>query len=59
MGYLASIGNFEEATIKNAMILGSVTASFNVESFSVDKLKKIELSDILARKKILEKSICF
>jgi len=59
MGYVASIGNFEEATIRNAMILGSVTASFNVESFSVDKLEKIELSDILARKKIVEKSICF
>jgi len=57
MGYLASVGNFEESTIKNAMIFGTVTASFNVESFSVDKLKDIKIDDILARKKVLEKSI--
>ncbi|MCD6177335.1 MAG: sugar kinase, partial [Candidatus Cloacimonetes bacterium] len=57
MGYLASIGNFEETTIKNAMIFGTVTASFNVESFSVDRLKEISIDDILARKKILGKSI--
>ncbi len=59
MGYLASVGNFEETTIKNAMIFGSVTASFNVESFSIDKLKKISMNDILARKEIMEKSIRF
>ncbi|RLC56988.1 MAG: sugar kinase [Candidatus Cloacimonadota bacterium] len=59
MGYLASAGNFEETTIKNAMIYGTVTASFNVESFSVDKLKKIGIDDILARKEIIERSIRF
>jgi len=59
MGYLASIGNFEEVTIKNAMLFGAVTASFNVESFSVNRLKEININDILTRKKIVEKSICF
>ncbi len=59
MGYLASAGNFEETTIKNAMIYGTVTASFNVESFSVDRLKKISIDDILARKEIIERSIRF
>ena len=59
MGYLASAGNFEETTIKNAMIYGTVTASFNVESFSVDRLKKISMDDILARKEIIERSIRF
>ena len=59
MGYIASIGNIEETTIKNAMIFGSVTASFNVESFSVEKLKDISINDILSRKKKVEKSICF
>ena len=59
MGYLASVGNFKETTIKNAMIYGTVTASFNVESFSVDGLKKISIDDILARKEIIERSIRF
>jgi len=57
MGYLASVGTFDESTIKNAMIFGTITASFCVESFSVNKLKEISIDDILARKKILEKSI--
>lgn len=59
MGYLASTGNFKETTIKNAMIYGTITASFNVESFSVNRLKKISIDDILARKEIIEKSIRF
>ena len=57
MGYLASVGNFEETTIKNAMIFGTVTASYNVESFSVDRLKEINMTDILARKEKIERSI--
>ena len=57
MGYLTSAGNFKETTIKNAMIFGTVTASFDVESFSVGKLKEINIDDIFARKKIIEKSI--
>ena len=59
MGYLASVGNFEETTIKNAIIYGTVTASFNVESFSIGRLKEISMKDILARKKIISKSILF
>lgn len=57
MGYLASVGNFNEITIKNAMTYGSVTASFNVESFSVDRLREINMNDILVRKEMIEKSI--
>ena len=59
MGYLASVGNFKETTIKNAMIFGTVTASFNVESFSVNRLKVISIDDILARKEIIERSVRF
>ncbi len=59
MGYLTSVGNFEETTIKNAMIYGTVIASFNVESFSIDRLREISMNDILARKEIMERSIRF
>jgi sugar/nucleoside kinase (ribokinase family) len=59
MGYLASIGNFEETTIKNAMIYGTVTASFNVEDFSLQKLVNLNLSKIEVRKNKLKESIVF
>ena len=59
MGYLVSQGNFEEITIKNAMIFGTIMASFNVESFSIDRLREISMDDILARKEVIEKSILF
>jgi sugar/nucleoside kinase (ribokinase family) len=59
MGYIAAARNFEESTIKNAMIFGTIAASFNVESFSVEKLKEIDMNDILERKELLEKSILF
>ena len=56
MGYLSQQDKFDEITIKNAMIFGTVTASFNVESFSVDRLKEISIDDILERKEMIEKS---
>ncbi len=59
MGYLASAENLDETTIKNAMIFGTVTASFNVESFSVDRLSNINMDDISARKNEIERSILF
>ncbi len=57
MGYLVSVGNCNESTIKNAMIFGTITASFNVESFSVDRLREINMKDILARSEIIRSSI--
>jgi len=57
MGYLTSVGNCNESTIKNAMIFGTITASFNVESFSVDRLREINMQDILARSEIIRRSI--
>jgi sugar/nucleoside kinase (ribokinase family) len=39
MGYLAYAGDLEPGTIRNAMIAGSVMASFCVEQFSLDGLR--------------------
>ena len=39
MGYLAYAGDLEPKTIRTAMIVGSVMASFAVEQFSVDGLR--------------------
>jgi sugar/nucleoside kinase (ribokinase family) len=46
MGYLASKGNFEPRTLKEAMAYGTVTASFTVEDFSLDRMKQIERADL-------------
>ncbi|MBN2292496.1 MAG: sugar kinase [Pirellulales bacterium] len=46
MGYLAEKGNFEPKTLKEAMAYGTLTASFTVEDFSLDRLKQIEREDL-------------
>ncbi|RJQ53442.1 MAG: sugar kinase, partial [Nitrospiraceae bacterium] len=46
MGYLANTMNFEEANIRKAIIFGSVMASFNVEAFSLDRIKSLDYAEI-------------
>ena len=46
MGYLSSTMNFEESNIRKAIIFGSVMASFNVEAFSLDKIRSLDYSEI-------------
>jgi len=50
-GYLASRGNGEVnfRTLKTAVVVGSVLASYNVEAFSLERLRTVEQKDILAR----------
>lgn len=49
MGYLSNTMNFEESNIRKAIIFGSVMASFNVESFSLDRIKALDYSEIESR----------
>ncbi|HAJ98774.1 MAG TPA: sugar kinase [Bacteroidales bacterium] len=49
MGYLASQGEVSFHHIKNAMVYGSVLASFTVEGFGTDNLLKITQKDIQKR----------
>jgi len=49
MGYLANTGDTSEAGIRQAIIFGSVMASFNVEDFSLNRLKRLEYREIEAR----------
>jgi sugar/nucleoside kinase (ribokinase family) len=46
MGYLTEQGNFDPETLKTAMAYGVVTASFNVEDFSLDRLTAIKRADL-------------
>lgn len=49
IGYLASTANFSESSIRQGVILGSVMASFNVESFSLERLKSLDYKEIEQR----------
>jgi len=49
MGYLAATGNLSEASIRQAIIFGSVMASFTVEAFSLDRLRVLDYKEIEAR----------
>ena len=41
IGYLARAGTFDPATVRTAMIYGSVMGSFSVEQFSLDGLRNL------------------
>ncbi|MFZ3209731.1 MAG: PfkB family carbohydrate kinase [Geobacteraceae bacterium] len=49
MGYLANTGDTSEEGIRQAIIFGSVMASFNVEDFSLNRLKRLGHEEIKAR----------
>lgn len=49
MGYLANVRNVTEATVRQALIMGSVMASFNVEAFSLERLRAITYEEIRDR----------
>ena len=49
MGYLAFTGDFSGAYFRQAAVFGSVMASFTVEAFSVDRLRKLDYKEIEAR----------
>lgn len=49
MGYLAGTGKTDEAAMRNAVVYGSVMASFNVEKFSLERLKELTFPEIQGR----------
>ena len=55
IGYLANTMNFEEQNIRKAIVMGSVMASFNVEAFSLDRLRRLTYPEIEARYKAFKR----
>lgn len=49
MGFLAANRNLSEASIRQAIIFGSVMASFTVEAFSLERLRSLEYREIEER----------
>ncbi|GAB4300476.1 MAG: PfkB family carbohydrate kinase [Desulfuromonadia bacterium] len=49
IGYLANTGNFTDEGFRQAVVMGSVMASFNVEDFSLDRLRTLSYPEIERR----------
>jgi sugar/nucleoside kinase (ribokinase family) len=45
-GYLAGVQHLSEGELRRAVIYGSVLASFNVEGFSLDRLRTLSRDEI-------------
>jgi sugar/nucleoside kinase (ribokinase family) len=59
VGYLASCRLLTEASIRRAVVYGSVVASFNVEDFSLRRLTRLRRSEIEGRFKAFQKLVRF
>jgi cytidine kinase len=59
MGYLAERGNFDPKTLKTALAYGTLTASFTVEDFSLDRLRQIKRQDLDQRMEEYRKMLSF
>lgn len=59
MGYLASTGDLSFANMKKAVAMGSIAASFAVEDFGLEALRRIRRSDIDERLALFRKMSTF
>ena len=59
VGYLAGLGGMSDENIKKAMVYGSVVASYVVEDFSIDGLKKLDKSGISERYEKFKEIVAF
>ncbi len=59
VGYLARRMRFDTATLRQAMIMGSVMASFNVEAFSLDRLRTLTTAEIDERFQAFKRLVHF
>jgi sugar/nucleoside kinase (ribokinase family) len=46
MGYLARAGKLDHQSIKQALVYGTIVASFNVEAFGLDKTSLLTMKDL-------------
>ncbi len=59
MGYLASVCDLSEGSIRKAMVYGTVVASFNIEDFSINRQKSVQFDEIEGRYRELQEVSCF
>ena len=49
LGYLAACADHGDVDLRRAIIVGSVLASYNVEAFSLDRLRALTVTEIESR----------
>jgi sugar/nucleoside kinase (ribokinase family) len=59
MGYLARQGRFDPRSLRQAIVMGSVMASFTVEEFSVDRLATVTAVDLRNRYDTVQRLTAF
>lgn len=59
MGYLAAAKDLSFQSMKKAVAAGSVVASFTVEDFGLESLRRLRLSDLNARLKLFKRISSF
>lgn len=59
MGYLAEQDNFDPQTLKTALAYGTLVASFNVEDFSLERMRRIERHDLERRMQEYRRMLSF
>lgn len=59
LGYLARAGKMDTQSLRQAMICGSVMASFNVEAFGCERLQKLSWAQISDRYRQFQKLVHF
>lgn len=59
MGYLSSQESLDDAAMRRAMIFGSVMASFNVEEFGTERVRRLTQPEINARFKAFKQMTHF
>jgi sugar/nucleoside kinase (ribokinase family) len=59
MGYLAQRGLTDPASMRRAMVFGAVMASFTVEDFSLDRLKRLTGDEIEERYDAFQSMVSF
>jgi sugar/nucleoside kinase (ribokinase family) len=59
MGYLAHKQDYSPQSLKQALAYGTIVASFNVEDFSLDRMRQIGRDDLEARMKDYRRMLSF
>jgi sugar/nucleoside kinase (ribokinase family) len=59
MGLIARVGNIDDATMRRAVVAGSVMASFQVEDFGLDRLRSLTNDEINDRFTMVGKLLYF
>ncbi|MFQ5722249.1 MAG: PfkB family carbohydrate kinase [Candidatus Aminicenantales bacterium] len=59
LGYLDKINSYDKASMRKATVYGSVMASFVIEDFGIERLKKLSASEIKKRYNEFKKLVSF